>query len=368
VKKIAICCCLLALPFLSGCGHKIEPGTASATPPQIKGLGFAQVKETPLPGTATFVGTVESHDRGAIAARIDGQVLRIAVRVGEKVKAGQLLVLLGDNTTADRLRAAEAGLARAREGEATAAAHLTLAEKTYARYKQLFGEQAVTPQEMDQMTANLTVARKGVAAAKAAVAQAVSERNAARVAASYSRVRAPFAGTVVSKKVQMGTTVMPGQPLLVLDRRGPWQVRAEIPESYAGRIVAGETLTVTIPSLDHTLSGTVSEVQPAADPQSRSFQVKIDLPATPGLVAGLYARVAYSQGGAKAILIPQAAVVTRGQLNAVFIRKDKLLHLRLVKLGRQIDDRVEILSGLRPGETVVSAGAARAQDGARVED
>lgn len=368
MKKFAICCCLLALPLLSGCGHKIEPGTTPENRPVIKGLSFQPVQLTPLPGSDTFVGTVESPDRGVIAARIDGQVSRVLVKTGDRVKAGQLLLVLGDNVAADRLQEAEAGLAQAQQAEATAQAHLTLAQQTYNRYKQLFKQQAATPQEMDQMTAQLAVAGKGLKAAQAAVAQATSARNAARVALSYTRVTAPFAGRVVHKKVQIGSTVMPGSPLFVIDRHGRWQVRAEIPESFAGRITLGEPLTVTIPAIAKTLTGSVAEIQPAADPQSRSFQIKINLPPTKALVAGLYARVAYSISGAKGILIPQKAIVTRGQLNGVFIRKDNLLHLRLVKLGRRIGDRVEILSGLRPGETVVSAGAQRAVNGARVED
>ena len=368
MKKIVISVCLLSLFSLSACGRKIEPGTTPGEAPVIKGLSFQPVSESPLAGTETFVGTVESPDRGVIAARIDGQVTRIAVKEGDRVKTGQLLLVLGDNLAADRLREAEAGLVQAQEGEATAAAHLTLAQKTYDRYKRLFDQQAVTPQEMDQMTANLTMAQKGLAAARAAVARAASGRDGARVAASYARVTAPFAGQVVRKQVEIGTTVMPGQPLLVLDRQGGWQVRAEIPESFAGRIVAGEQLAVTIPSLERNLSGTVAEVQPAADPQSRSFQVKIDLPAAKGLVAGLYARVSYSLAGAETILIPRAAVVERGQLSGVFVRDGKVLHLRLVTVGREVGDRVEILSGLHSGETVVSAGAGRAVNGARVED
>jgi len=367
VKKIVISVCLLSLA-LSACGHKIEPGTTPGEAPVIKGLSFQAVSESPLPGTETFVGTVESLDRGVIAARIDGQVRRVAVKVGDQVKKGQLLLVLGDNTAADRLHGAEAGLSQAKEAEATAAAQLTLAQKTYARYKRLFDQQAVTPQEMDQMTANLTVAEKGLAAARAAVARAASGRDAARVAASYARVTAPFAGRVARKQVQVGSTVMPGQPLFVVDRQGGWQVRAEVPESYAGQIAVGEKLTVNIPALDRSLSGAVAEVAPATDPQTRSFQIKIDLPAAGGLVSGLYARVSYSQKGPKAILIPKTAVVERGQLNGVFVRDGNILHLRLVSLGRQVGERIEILSGLQAGETVVSAGAQRAVNGARVED
>lgn len=367
MKKTAICCSLLLL-LLSACGQKIEPGETPGQAPLVKGLTFTKVSESDLPGSETFVGTVESSARGVLAARIDGQVTKILVQEGDMVQAGQLLLVLGDNPAGDQLRQAQAGLARAREGEATAQAQLTLAEKTYARYRQLFAKEAITPQEMDQMTANLDVARKGTRAAQAAVSQAAAGLAAAGVASGYSQVKAPFTGQVVGKQVDVGSTVMPGQPLLTLDRQGIWQVRAAIPESFAGRVTVNAPLTVEIPALGKTVQGTVAEVQPAADPQSRSFQVKVNLPPLEGIAAGFFARVLFAENGSRAILIPASALVTRGQLHAVFVREGQTLHLRLVRPGRQVGKQREILAGLAAGETIVTAGAERAINGARVED
>lgn len=368
MKRPAAVAFILVILLLSGCGDQIEPGTTSGTPPIVKGLSFQKIAATPLPAGETFVGTVESSARGILAARIDGQVTRILVKGGDQVKAGQLLLVLGHNLAADQLRQAEAGLAQAQSGKATAQAQLSLAEKTYARYHQLFEKQAITPQEMDQMTANLDVARKGLESTQAAVALATSGRDAARVAAGYSQITAPYPARVVGKQVEVGSTVMPGQPLLTLDRHGSWQVRTEIPEALAGRIQVKSTLAVEIPTLGQTVTATVAEVQPAADPKSRTFQVKLDLPQLDGLVAGLYARIVYSATGAQGILVPQAALVTRGQLHAVFVREGQTLHLRMVRVGRKLGDQQEILAGLAAGETIVSAGAERASNGARVEE
>ena len=112
MKKTAICCSLLLL--LSACGQKIEPGETPGQAPLVKGLTFTKVSESDLPGSETFVGTVESSARGVLAARIDGQVTKILVQEGDMVKAGQLLLVLGDNPAGDQLRQAQAGLARAR--------------------------------------------------------------------------------------------------------------------------------------------------------------------------------------------------------------------------------------------------------------
>lgn len=368
MKRPAVVGFLFVTLLLAACGQQIEPGSTPGSPPVVKGLTFETVAATSLPAGETFVGTVESSARGTLSARIDGQVTRILVKEGDEVKVGQLLLVLGHNVAGDQLRQAEAGLAQARSGEATAQAQLKLAEKTYDRYRQLFEKQAITPQEMDQMTANLDVARKGLESAKAAVSLASSARDAAQVAAGYSRVTAPFAGRVVDRQVDVGSTVMPGQPLLRLDRHGVWQVRAEIPEKLAGRVPVGSTLEVEIPTLGKTVTGRVAEVQPATNPMSRTFQVKLDLPSLDGLVAGLYTRVAYSEQGARGILVPQTALVTRGQLYGVFVRQGQTVHLRMVRIGRQVGEQREILAGLEPGETIVATGAERAVNGGRVEE
>ena len=144
------------------------------------------------PAGESFVGTVESSARGILAARIDGQVTQILVKEGDAVKAGQLLLVLGDNLAGDQLRQAEAGLAQAQEGAATAQAQLTLAEKTYARYRQLFEKQAITPQEMDQMTANLEVAKKaGVGPGRGGPGLPAWRRPGSRPATARSRPPSP---------------------------------------------------------------------------------------------------------------------------------------------------------------------------------
>lgn len=358
---------LTAVFLLPGCGGDIEPGTTPGQTPLIKGLPLVTLAASPLPGTEVFVGTVESRDRGVLSARVAGRVSRIAIHEGDRVKKGDLLLLLADNEAADRLQEARAALAETRGRLASAQARLNLAQKTYKRYERLFANEAVTPQEMDQVVAQLEVARQGRVSAEAAVRRAEGARNAAQVTSSYTRVLAPYDARVVAKAVEEGSTVLPGSPLLTLDRQGPWRVRAEVPESFSGKIAEGDVFGVAIPALGRTLSGNVSEVVPSADPRSRTFQVKVNLGSEPGLSAGLFARISASFGKREALLIPAAALVTRGQLTGVYVVTDGILHYRLVKTGRRVGDRVEILSGLRAGETIVAADALRARNGARVE-
>lgn len=167
---------LILFPFftvtlLGACGERIEPGRQQADPPLISGLVLATVRESPLDSGDRFVGVLESSERAALAARIDGRVAAIAVRVGEQVRAGQLLVTIEDNQAGAGLAQAQAALSGARSAVNAAEARLALAEKTAERYRRLAAVEAVTRQELDRVEAELQVAGQDLAAAQAAVAR-----------------------------------------------------------------------------------------------------------------------------------------------------------------------------------------------------
>lgn len=339
--------------FMAACGQKIEPGQAEPTRQSIDGLQFERVSTLTVSGQDLFVGSVESADRGLLAARIDGRIGRLAVKVGETVKAGQLLLTIDQNTANDRL-------AEAQGSRDAAVARLSLAEKTYARYEQLARAEAVSPQELDRVAAEREQARQNLQTANAGVAQA-------RIGVDYNRVSAPYGGVIAEQLVESGSTVMPGTPLLVIERGGTPQARIAIPESLVGQITQGEVLQLEIPSLKRTVSGAVTEIQPSSDPATRSFSVKVELPVDAALTPGLFLRAKRQAARGTALLIPPSALVQRGQLTGVYVVEANILHFRLVKVGAQIGDRVEILSGLNPGEMIVTSDVQRARSGARVE-
>lgn len=351
MKKLTWALFLCSL-LLTACGDDIAPGRTAPEPPVIDGLGFATIGSEALAATQYFVGTVESLDRAALAARIDGRVGSLMVRAGDRVAGGTLLLTIVDTPT-------DAQLARAESARQAAAARLSLAEQTLARFARLKAGEAVTPQEFDRVASEAAQARGELSAAAAAVEQA-------RTVASYARVRAPYPARIASTAVEVGATVMPGTPLLVLDRAGGYQVRLNYPERLAGKISPGDILNVEVPSLQRIFPAKVNEVAPAADPGSRSFQLKAALPDDPQLAAGLFARAAYGHGTTETLLIPAAAVVTRGQLTGVYVVEDGILRWRLVKIGRAVDDRFEILAGLGDGEKVVVSGVDKAVNGARI--
>jgi len=345
---------LLSFALLAACESDIAPGRTTAEPPVVKGLGIHTLGSEALPGTQFFVGTVESLDRATLLARIDGRIGSLAVKAGDRVATGALLLTIVDTPTGPRLHEAESA-------RRSAAAREELAEQTLARYLKLRAAEAVTPLEFDRMAGEAEQARAGLRAAEAAVEQA-------RTTAGYARLTAPFAARVARTEVEVGATVLPGTPLLVLDRSGGWQVRLDCPEALAGQIKPGAVLNVEVPALRRTFPATVGEVEPAADPASRSFRIKASLPDDPQLAAGLFARAAHAAATVDTLTVPAAAVVTRGQLTGVYVVEDGRLHWRLIRTGRAVDGRFEVLAGISSGEQVVINGIERAVSGARVEN
>ena len=354
MKKLTTYCGAMTLLFLAACGGDIPPGQTEMDKTILKGQRFAVVTTSTAGESGALVATVESSDRALISARTDGRLLRLIAKEGRLVKKGELLATIGDNMAGRKLEEAEGAL-----GMATA--RLELAEKTFSRYRRLSEKEAITPQELDQVAADLNMARDGRAAAVAAV-------EAARIAAANTRISAPYDGRVLRHLVEEGSTIQPGTPLLELERLGDWRVRVDVPESYAGRFVSGTPVRVEIPSLSKQLEGTVSEVLPAADPQSRTFQVKVALEDGEGLSSGLFARVSVPGAKRTTLLIPRTALLQRGQLAGVYVRDGNILHYRLVKTGRHFGDEVEILSGLTAGERILAENVERARHGARVEE
>ena len=359
---------MISVVFVSsGCGQDVPPGQAPVERPLVSGIEIGEVSRVEHSAARALVGTVQRPDRITLAARVDGRVGQFAVREGEKVNRGDLLLILEENRAASNLREAEAGMQQAQSRTAALRARLELAEKTFERYCRLREGEAVTPQEMDRVRSELEAARQELAAAEAAGRQAAASRNAARIGEGYTRIAAPYAAVVVRKEAREGATVMPGAPLVTLDSLGSWQALAEVPESSLDQVRIGGILPVQVPAANLEISGEVVEILPSIEVRNRSFPVKLEIPDHPALRSGQYARVITSGAPEILIMVPAAAVATRGQLTGVYVVQDGILHYRQVKTGEKIDDRIEILSGLSGEEAIVVRGVEKARDGARVE-
>jgi RND family efflux transporter MFP subunit len=196
--------------------------------------------------------------------------------------------------------------------------------------------------------------------------QAEAEIAAARVALGYATLTAPFAGLVTERKADPGSLAMPGAPLLTLEREGNLRLEAPIDESRLGLVRIGESVAVEIDGLNRTVTGRVVEVVPIVDAATRSFVAKIDLPPLPGLWTGMFGRAAFAAGKREVLLVPESAVIERGQIRSVYVSAGGTARLRLVTLGEARDELREVLSGLTAGERIIVAPPPLLADGRRV--
>ncbi len=361
---------LLTVSFLlalCSCGDKIEPGSSAAPDRESVRLPLLTLAPEAEISSETFVGSIESLDRAALVARGSGVIERFRVREGDSVQEGQLLVEVGDDPLRDQLQVAEAAQSAADKQLATARARLNLAEQTDERYQQLWENQAVTAQEYDQIKTEQEIARQQLALSEAEVKRAAAARDAALRQSRFSQIRAPFAGQVLSLQARPGSTVLPGTPLLTIERTGQRQVRISIPDRLRGQIEVGTPLAIELPALQRTFTAEVSRIQPGSDSSSHSFDALVLLPASDSLPTGLFVRARHQLPSEQLLLIPDSAVSRRGQLTGVFLVREGILHFRLIKLGRRFADRWEILSGLQSGDVIVSGQVELAVDGARAE-
>ena len=206
--------------------------------------------------------------------------------------------------------------------------------------------------------------RRAQITSKAAVVE--QEVRAAGIMRDYARLAAPFSGVVITRTVEPGNLATPGSPLLTIEQDGLYRLEASVDESKLANVRVGQAVEAVLEA-DRKLSARVSEIVPSVDSASRSYMVKLDLPAAPRLRTGMFGRAIFPLGMQKVVAVPLAALMERGQLQSVFVAEDGVAHTRLVTTGRRTKDAVEVLSGLNAGEKVVLPVPVGLRDGARVE-
>jgi RND family efflux transporter MFP subunit len=233
----------------------------------------------------------------------------------------------------------------------------------------LQAEKSVSPQEMDEVARRAETATARLDAMRAQTEAARSQASGAATMLGYSRLRAPFSGVVTARMADPGSMAAPGVPLLQVDQAGALQLQTTVDESAISAIHKGMKVQVTIDGAASTaLSGTIVEINAAADPASHSFLVKIDLPSSSQLRAGTYGTAEFANGLRQAILIPRSSVVSRGSLVCVYVLDSRgIAQLRSVTLGASHGNLIEVLSGISAGERLVDAPADRDLAGKRIE-
>ena len=329
----------------------------------ISGIKTETVSKTSIDNYYETSATVKTKTNSVIASMITGRVTSLSVQEGDNVKAGQLLLTIDNSDTLQKAIGARAGVSVAQRGLEQAAQNKKMADATYQRYKNLYEEKVITKQEFDQYTTQKNVAALEYQKAMAGIQQAKANLGEARVYQSYARVTAPISGIVTQRNIDLGSTAVQGQPLLSIESPGNQEVIANIDESYLKKIHTGAEVNLVIDN--KTLKTRITKVIPSIDPATRTFKVKLD---TKGLSSGLYAKVQIPVGKKAAITVPQVAIVKKGQLTGVYTVDDKnIISYRLIKIGKTLGDKVEIISGLSDVDKIIVSGVEKALDGGEIQ-
>uniref|UniRef100_A0A7V4XU47 Efflux RND transporter periplasmic adaptor subunit n=1 Tax=Acidobacterium capsulatum TaxID=33075 RepID=A0A7V4XU47_9BACT len=368
IANILILCIFSASAslLLNGCSHAHPPESSA---PATAQASLVQSTAASVPRMIPLTGTVHARETAIISAQALGSIRAVLVQASQHVRAGQLLVSLDATAQQASLARAQAAWQAVEQQQQIAGTQSALAASTLQRYQLLRQQKSVSPQEFDEVQKRAQSAALQVRALDAQRAEAQAAVAGARVALGYMQLRAPFAGVITARMADPGTLATPGMPLLAVDRDGPLQVYASVDESLLPQVHMGMNMLVQIDAAGAAaLTGKVAEILPAADPSSRTFLLKLDLPANPAVHAGMYATVQLPSGEQAVVLAPQSAIVQRGSLSYVYaLDAHGIAQLRYVTLGRTQAHNVIVLSGLTAGEQLVDHPGERDLAGKRIE-
>ncbi|MBE0618019.1 MAG: efflux RND transporter periplasmic adaptor subunit [Proteobacteria bacterium] len=322
----------------------LDQGRQATPPPET--VTTAAVRTETWESTLTAIGTLEAVQGVTVAAELPGKVVQIAFEAGARVKAGDLL--LRQDTTAE-----EAQLAGAE-------AALRLAEEDLERGKQLLDQGVFSRSQYDSALAN----------ARESAAQVEN----LRAAIEKKTIRAPFAGRLGLRLVNLGQSLSPGDPIVSLQDLDPIFVDFALPQQELAHVRPGLAVRVTSDALPgETIRATVTAINPGVDAATRSVQIQASAPnRDERLHPGMYVNVAVVRPGRQQVLvIPATAVLYAPYGNSVFLVDEKtggqkVLRQEFVQLGEARGDFVAVAKGLREGNTLVSTGAFKLRNGQAV--
>ena len=296
-------------------------------------------------------GVVEAVRQATVSAQASGRVVSLLVKVGDRVRAGQVLATIDDRDTQTSVARSQAQVAQAEAELANAQANV---QRTRNLRQQGFMSQAA-----------LDVAEAQYKAAQAARAGAGAGAQQARLAQSFTQVTAPFDGYVLETLAQAGDLAVPGKPVATVYAPQPLRVVVQVPASMAAQARSAQRIELQVG--DRWVQPAAQQGVTAADPVSQTLTWKMDVPAATAaqMMPGQQTRVRFVGGSAQRMVVPQAAVLRRGELTGVYVAAEKGFVLKAVRVGSLHGDSVEVVAGLRAGDVVavnaIQAGLAGAQ-------
>jgi len=335
--------------------------------------------------TLVLPGTMQAITEAPILARADGYLKRRLADLGDHVQDGQDLAEIDAPELDQQIQQADAAVEQAQAAVEQAEANLAQSKanrdlaRITAQRTQTLNDRGIAPQQdRDQAQAQLVAQDATVQAADKAISAQRSNLNAARANQArlrtvdgYRTVKAPFEGVITQRNVDVGALVSTGNTLLYrIAQTRTLRTYVNVPQSSVTAVHVGQAAALTLSDFPgRKFSGTVARMAHALDPSNRTMLVEVDVPNVDGaLIPGSYADVELIGSLANPpLVVPAAELVFRtdGAQLAV-VQPDQTVHLQKVTVGRDYGDRLEILSGVDDGTTIVAVAGDIAREGAKI--
>lgn len=359
-------------------GHRVPPGEGKLEGKVISGLQTADVQPEEVYEYYKADGNILGENNAKVATKWMGRILKIHVNEGDFVRAGQLLATIDNSEIIQQKNEALAGLeelSKAREealaAKKAAVENYEFARRTYERFKNLYQENAISKQQLEEIETKMIGAKSMVDQVNAKLAQIDAKEKQVKaklaqvdIAVGYGEVRAPFDGYVVKKMMDEGDMAAPGMPLFIIAEK-KLQFVANLDESLLSKVNIGDEYEIEIG--DKRVKAKVVEKNSNINPMNRTFTIKLDLPADIPVTSGMYGKLYIPLEKTQKIVIPKTALFKWGQLTAVYTVDEKgFIKLTYVKTGQDYGDKVEITAGLQPGMKIIVNDTEKACDGCRL--
>jgi RND family efflux transporter MFP subunit len=376
----------------AGCS-KSETAQARSRDAAAKPVKLEQVRQESVRRTVEVVGTLAAVDQVTISSEADGRVSKILADLGDRVSAGQSLIRLDSEKQQYSSDQQKAALAKALaqygapdpqhlpEVEKTpdvqkAAAELQQAKLAFARAEELQKRALIPKQQLDDADAMLRAKQaaydSSLQSAKNLRASIQASEASVKLADRQLRdtdIRAPFDGYVEKRLVNLGELVKTQMPVMAVVRTDPLKVTAEIPEKMAPWLSPGQAVDLRVDAYpDRPFTGKVSRISPTVNTSTRAFPFEALVPnADSALKPGTFARVHIETAKSDDVVtVSYASMQYRYGVNRVFVIEGDKLAVRELKIGDRLGDRVEVLSGVKPGEQIAVTDVEKLVDGMKV--
>ena len=333
---------ILLLLYMQGTFvSKVSPGLSpQVNQPDPSMHNTTTVIKKLIDNKMAWPGTVKSKTVASIAPKMTARIIDIKVNAGDAVKRGDLIARLDERDIKAQEQIALAALA-----EATAEASRAQADE--GRIRSLYSKEAATRENFDAVIARAK-------AAQARVNQATSTVREVRTHLADTLLLAPFDGIVVKRLQQPGDMGLPGVPIVSMQLAKGLRLEVDVPSSCADSYHIGMDVTVHIDTLNQKIAGQINEISPEIDSQTHTQLIKISLPAIVGLKPGYFGWLEQACDQHEALLIPASAIQHIGQLEVVQIWSEGRMQMRHIRTAKTFGDQIELISGLRACETIIT--------------